>query len=58
MKSYLSKEQLENIKAHKYTPCCYTTLDNFLNNLIWVPVSNRLPKVSENKITLRLCLQI
>ncbi len=45
MKDYLTKEQLENIKNHKYIPCEYSSLDKVLNKLVWIPVSNAIPAV-------------
>jgi len=52
-KDILTKEQLEQIKAHKYSPCAYSQLDSILNKYIWVPVSNHLPyAITPNMVTL------
>jgi len=47
MTEILTIEQLENIKNHRYESCGYTSFDNFLNEYIWVPVSNRIPPVNK-----------
>jgi len=53
LKTILTKEQLERIKEHKYSPCGYSAVDLVLNKYVWVPVSNHLPyAISPNMITL------
>jgi phosphatidylglycerophosphate synthase len=53
LKQYLSQEQLEKIKNHKYVPCALSGLDNILNKYVWIPISQVMPhRISPNMVTL------